>query len=167
MTDQIVVDEYEDDDAPLVCEQCREDLPDLIMLKEELWLSIAKKEELLCKACIEERLDRPVTGEDLKDWPLNHRFWPELMYEVIRHTSYGEAYKNIFVDNPFDKLDTLLGIIRGYIVPCHVGFDNDDPLRADRVFSKGHGPEEIKKVRCRFGLDELCPVSAHETALGY
>ena len=154
MTDKRNFLEVANNDDPLICGQCLEEWPIMIILKENLWLSIAEKQEFLCKGCIEERLGRPLTGWDLMDVPLNHRFWPELMYDVIQHTSYAEAYRRIFLDNPFDELYTLLGIIWGYIIPSHVGFDNDDPLRADRVFSKGNGPEEIKRVRCRFGLDE-------------
>ena len=37
----------------------------MLMLKEEVWLSIAKKEEILCDKCIHNRLGRKVSLSEL------------------------------------------------------------------------------------------------------
>ena len=146
--------EFTNNDDPIICGQCLEDWPIMIILKENLWLSIAEKQEFLCKGCIEERLGRPLTGWDLMDVPVNHRDWPRLMYDVIQHTSYAEAYRRIFLEPPFDAFHTLLELVRGYPVPCLVGFDNEDPLHADRELMKGKGPDWVRHARIKFGLDE-------------
>lgn len=39
----------------------------MIILPDALWLSIAKKEELLCVECIEKRLGRKITLEDFPE----------------------------------------------------------------------------------------------------
>jgi len=53
------------------CEQCgalvHAKNGKMVMLKDELWLSIAKKEEFICDCCIEKRLGRPITVEDFKE----------------------------------------------------------------------------------------------------
>jgi hypothetical protein len=46
------------------CNDCGETQPKLFMLKHELWLSIAKKQELLCLTCAEHRLGRKLTMDD-------------------------------------------------------------------------------------------------------
>ena len=156
MTDQNVMEEHKDDDALLVCEQCGDEWSEMIMLKDDLWLSIAQEEEFLCVGCIEKRLGRPVTGWDLTDCALNHENWPLIMFEVIQHTSYADAYRRIFLGNWFHPTMILLGLIRGYVHIRHnIGVkDDDDLLEGDRVFLRNKGPEGIKKIRVRFGLDE-------------
>ena len=142
-------DRYE----PHVCEQCNAEWPDMIMLKEDVWLSIAEKEDFLCKDCIEKRLGRPLTGWDLKDWPLNHEIWPHLMYEVLQHTSYGESYRRMFLDRPTQPMLILMGLIRGYVMPMQEGFDNDDPLAADRELDEERKKILLATLRWIYGID--------------
>jgi hypothetical protein len=54
---------------PWTCQECKKDIwvdDNMAMLKEELWLSIANKEDVLCDSCIEKRLGRKLKKEDLK-----------------------------------------------------------------------------------------------------
>lgn len=39
----------------------------MVMLKNELWLSIAQRRDILCVDCIEKRLGRQLTFDDLKE----------------------------------------------------------------------------------------------------
>lgn len=48
------------------CDGCSRDNPEWIMIKEEVWLSIANKKEILCIDCIEKKLNRRLTFSDLK-----------------------------------------------------------------------------------------------------
>lgn len=41
----------------------------MVMIREELWLSIAKKKDILCDACIEDALGRKIQKEDFKIHP--------------------------------------------------------------------------------------------------
>ena len=154
MTDKQNFHEFTNNDDPIICEQCLEEWPIMIMLKKDLWLSIAKKEEFLCKGCIEERLDRCLTGWDLQDVPVNHMYWRKLMYEVIQHTSYAESYRRMILESRFDPFHTLLGLVRGYLAPSVVGFDNEDLLHADRELMKEKEPDWIRRARIKFGWDE-------------
>ena len=51
------------------CDICNEEITHynkkMIILKEEVWLSIAKKKDVLCNCCIEKKLERPVSVSDL------------------------------------------------------------------------------------------------------
>ena len=38
----------------------------MVMLRDDLWLKIAKKKEMLCASCIERRLGRKISAGDLK-----------------------------------------------------------------------------------------------------
>jgi hypothetical protein len=38
----------------------------MVMLRDQLWLSIANKKDILCDSCIEAILGRRLTGDDLK-----------------------------------------------------------------------------------------------------
>lgn len=52
-----------------ICENCGMEITHtnshMIILKDEIWLSIAKKEDVLCDGCICEKLNRPVLMDDL------------------------------------------------------------------------------------------------------
>ncbi|MEO6304820.1 MAG: zeta toxin family protein [Bacteroidia bacterium] len=53
---------------PWICETCGDEIwsdENMVMLKNNLWLSIAKKEEVLCDLCIEKRLGRSLQLQDL------------------------------------------------------------------------------------------------------
>lgn len=143
--DDLEANEYDSHEA---------DWPESIMLREELWHSIAPEGEFLCKKCIEERLGRPLTGWDLKDCPLNHETWPDLMYDVLKHTSYGESYRRMFVDRLFDPMGILLALVRGYGSPSDMGMDNDDPLAADNELDEARRKSNLSMVRGRFGIDD-------------
>jgi len=52
------------------CVDCKREDPPMVMLKEDLWLSIANKKEILCFSCIEKRLARLLVPDDLKDCSL-------------------------------------------------------------------------------------------------
>lgn len=54
----------------LACEDCGYS-PDAPMFKDVVWLSIAKKDTLLCCGCTEARLGRPFFPEDLRSCPMN------------------------------------------------------------------------------------------------
>ena len=41
------------------------------MLRDDIWLSIARKDELLCMPCMERRSGRPLTESDLTGCQLN------------------------------------------------------------------------------------------------
>ena len=49
-----------------VCDDCRLESPTMIMLKNSLWSLIAESKEILCYKCIENRLGRKLTLDDLK-----------------------------------------------------------------------------------------------------
>lgn len=51
------------------CEKCNKFMHGflrMVMLKDELWLSIANKPDILCDACIVKKLKRPLTMDDFK-----------------------------------------------------------------------------------------------------
>ncbi len=48
------------------CKLCGCRPPGTVMIHDELWLSIANKEDVLCHHCIEQLLERPLTFSDLK-----------------------------------------------------------------------------------------------------
>ncbi len=53
--------------GPIVCDECSARWPAFVILLDELWLSICKhKKEFLCVDCIERRLGRRLTWDDLK-----------------------------------------------------------------------------------------------------
>lgn len=49
------------------CTDCGTERPAMFTLLDSVWLSIAKKEEILCCSCTERRLGRLITGKDLKN----------------------------------------------------------------------------------------------------
>ncbi len=54
---------------PLYCQSCCVEIfvdVNMVMLKDNLWLSIAKKEDVLCDKCIESKLGRSINEEDFK-----------------------------------------------------------------------------------------------------
>jgi len=54
------------------CEDCGTEFhafttpPRMVMLKDNIWLSIANKPDVLCDTCIEKRLGRSIEHSDLK-----------------------------------------------------------------------------------------------------
>ncbi len=53
---------------PINCQQCDGTIhpyENMVVLKHLLWLSIAQRKEMLCPACIELRLGRPIRLADL------------------------------------------------------------------------------------------------------
>jgi hypothetical protein len=48
------------------CGDCGMNVPPMVILKDAVWLSIAKKEEHLCPDCMEKRLGRRIVWGDLK-----------------------------------------------------------------------------------------------------
>jgi len=68
------------------CEQCGNDLNgwvDMVMLKNELWLSITNKEDLLCNDCIIDRLGRKITVEDFKEGDINGHIPCNMNYAYV------------------------------------------------------------------------------------
>ncbi len=60
----------------LYCKDCRVEISvdvNMVMLKDNLWLSIANKEDALCDNCIEAKIGRPIVENDFKtpDIPCN------------------------------------------------------------------------------------------------
>ncbi len=49
-----------------LCNICGDHVPFVFMLRDELWLSIARKNELLCIPCTEFRLGRKLVMNDFK-----------------------------------------------------------------------------------------------------
>jgi len=53
-----------------ICETCGAVIAvnkaNMVMIKEDLWLAIAEKKEILCPECIEQRLGRKIMSKDLK-----------------------------------------------------------------------------------------------------
>ena len=45
---------------------------EMVMLKDELWLSIAEKKDVLCSSCIENKLGRLITSKDFKPSSLSN-----------------------------------------------------------------------------------------------
>ena len=41
------------------------------MLRDKLWYSVAREDEILCLACVQGRLGRPLTRRDFIDYPIN------------------------------------------------------------------------------------------------
>lgn len=56
------------DKTPLynVCRDCGKTYPNLLMIRHELWKEISGGKEVLCLACMEKRLGRLITFEDLQ-----------------------------------------------------------------------------------------------------
>lgn len=54
----------------IACEDCG-CAPDAPMLEDAVWLTVAKKSTLLCCTCLENRLGRPFTSDDLTHVPMN------------------------------------------------------------------------------------------------
>lgn len=52
------------------CEDCSW-AGDSPMLHDKLWLTIARKDELLCTGCVEKRLGRHLQPDDLRVCPMN------------------------------------------------------------------------------------------------
>jgi len=53
----------------LYCKNCQIEIfvdENMVMIKDKLWLSIAKKEEALCDNCIEKAIGRPIVESDFK-----------------------------------------------------------------------------------------------------
>jgi hypothetical protein len=51
----------------LVCMDCKTEIftdVNMVMIKDELWLSIADEKDALCDKCMEKRLKRPITPDD-------------------------------------------------------------------------------------------------------
>ena len=49
-----------------ICDHCKNQIEEMVMLKNEIWLSIAENRKiLLCPSCIESRLKRTITSDDL------------------------------------------------------------------------------------------------------
>jgi len=45
---------------------CGEKYPNIYMVHDKLWLSVAHKKAILCLSCFQKRLGRKVTRDDLK-----------------------------------------------------------------------------------------------------
>lgn len=70
---------------PWICQECKEEIwsdLNMVMLKNELWLSIANKSDVLCDICITKRLKRPIRKSDLMPDALCNKWymdeWPNL-----------------------------------------------------------------------------------------
>lgn len=73
-----LIDQYKR--AAQACEECARPVrlwpdEDYVMVKDELWVQLVDQDEdLLCRPCMETRLDRPISIEDLhEDAPLCNR----------------------------------------------------------------------------------------------
>lgn len=66
------------------CIECSITKFDAPMIKDELWLSIAAKRDILCLDCMEKRLGRSITRHDLNDSP-----WSKAMLRLIERTEAG------------------------------------------------------------------------------
>jgi hypothetical protein len=54
---------------PLYCQKCHVEIfydLNMVMIKDELWLTHFKKEDAFCDLCIEEKIGRKIIHEDLK-----------------------------------------------------------------------------------------------------
>lgn len=80
-----------------MCEKCNNEIfvgENMVMLKDELWLSIANKKDILCDKCIEEKLGRKLIGDDLKlsndiTWlGLNGRIPCNMLYAESKNIKY-------------------------------------------------------------------------------
>lgn len=62
-----------------ICETCGAVIAvnkaNMVMLWDSLWLSIAQKKEILCPECIEGRLCRKISSDDLKYAPTHIRIF--------------------------------------------------------------------------------------------
>lgn len=67
-----------------VCTACRAEWPMTFMLKDEVWLKITSKRDVLCFLCAEKKLGRPIGEDDLKSVPGNR----ELIYIFQTRMSY-------------------------------------------------------------------------------
>ena len=47
----------------------------------------------------------------------------------------------------------LMGLIRGYVTPMQEGFDNDDPLAADRELDEERKKILLATLRWIYGID--------------
>lgn len=52
---------------PFICIDCKQEEPTLFMVKNDLWISVAEKRDILCIDCFEHRLGRPILPDDLLD----------------------------------------------------------------------------------------------------
>lgn len=63
----------------------------MVMLREDLWLSIANKKDILCDKCIEEKLGRRINARDFKigtNPNLNFKIQVNLLYAQINGLKY-------------------------------------------------------------------------------
>jgi len=61
------------------CSECKgSTLYEGYMLDEDLWLTVAKKDENLCIGCLERRLGRRLTPNDFQNIPYNFGFEGEV-----------------------------------------------------------------------------------------
>jgi hypothetical protein len=51
-----------------ICEECGE-FSELFMVEDSLWMSVAKRLEIICLPCFESRLGRRVIVDDLRRMP--------------------------------------------------------------------------------------------------
>lgn len=55
-----------EDHEVLRCKDCKLEDPPMVILKDEVWDSIALEKDVLCFGCMQSRLLRPITFDDLK-----------------------------------------------------------------------------------------------------
>lgn len=77
------------------CQTCKTEIyvgENMVMLKDDLWLSIAKKEDILCDECIEDLLGRKIISSDLKY--SSDKTWLGLGGKIPGNMFYAE-FKNL------------------------------------------------------------------------
>lgn len=77
------------------CQTCKTEIyvgENMVMLRDELWLSIAKKEDILCDECIEDLLGRKIISSDLKY--SSDKTWLGLGGKIPGNMFYAE-FKNL------------------------------------------------------------------------
>lgn len=82
---------------PWICQDCNAEVwsdENMVMLKPELWLSIAKKEDVLCAKCIQKKLKRPFQKSDLIPGVLCNKWYLE-KHKMFDDTKYKKLTESI------------------------------------------------------------------------
>ena len=79
------------DQSIQLCAECGDPWPTLFMVHDELWIKHASGCSILCCICLEERMGRALTRDDLSDAPINASPEVEALCQLRKMTSSGTS----------------------------------------------------------------------------
>lgn len=78
---------------PWICQNCGTEIwsdKNMVMLRDDLWLSIAKPKDVLCDKCIQKKLERPLKKSDFKPGVLCNT-WYLQSHKIYDDTKYKDS----------------------------------------------------------------------------